>query len=193
MKIIARTSSRVFVGLPLCMSSSPGGACPAEHPTRSQRRLQRHQHRLCHRRHTRSDHAEPLPRCCSSVRRTLLGTAAVMLNFNRSIAAGLVTRVPQTVKRTQAYLEPIIRERYRCMEEYGENWADKPVRSPRKPSRAFPNGCRRTICFNGSWTRLSVRRSRHIISLFAFSPSVLPPFTHRQWCAATAPLYDFRF
>ena len=45
-----------------------------------------------------------------------------------SAAAFLFTKVPTTVRRTQAYLEPIIKERYRCMEEYGDNWADKPVR-----------------------------------------------------------------
>lgn len=35
--------------------------------------------------------------------------------------------MPASIKRAQDHLEPVINERYRCMEKYGDNWAEKPV------------------------------------------------------------------
>ena len=45
-----------------------------------------------------------------------------------SLAAHLVTTVPKLIRRNVTYLGPIIKERQEHMNEYGANWAEKPVR-----------------------------------------------------------------
>lgn len=45
------------------------------------------------------------------------------------IAGRLLTNVPRSIARGTRHLRPIIEERFRLMEEYGDNeWTDKPVR-----------------------------------------------------------------
>lgn len=39
----------------------------------------------------------------------------------------MITRVPKLVDTSERLLAPIIEERRKCLEMYGDEWADKPV------------------------------------------------------------------
>ncbi|CAL1702998.1 unnamed protein product [Somion occarium] len=55
---------------------------------------------------------------------------AMILNllptFVRPLAARIFTNVPSSIDRGMKHLEPIIRQRYQAMEEYGSDYPDKP-------------------------------------------------------------------
>ena len=40
-----------------------------------------------------------------------------------------MTRVPESMRRADKHLRPIIEERLRQFDEYGKDWSDKPVSS----------------------------------------------------------------
>ena len=65
----------------------------------------------------------------------------------------MITRVPKLVNKAERLLAPLIEERRKCMEMYGDDWADKPVRllsifafRLQLMTRA---SFRRMTCFNG--------------------------------------------
>ena len=39
----------------------------------------------------------------------------------------MITRVPKLIDTSERLLAPTIEERRKCMEMYGDDWADKPV------------------------------------------------------------------
>jgi hypothetical protein len=52
--------------------------------------------------------------------------AATYTNNARRIVGNILTKVPRQTQRARKHLDPIIEERYRMMEQYGNNWEDKP-------------------------------------------------------------------
>ncbi|KAI0033519.1 cytochrome P450 [Vararia minispora EC-137] len=47
-------------------------------------------------------------------------------DFMKPLVGHVLTKVPLQIRRALKHLEPLIKERYRLMEEHGENWEDKP-------------------------------------------------------------------
>ncbi|KAJ3480751.1 hypothetical protein NLI96_g8124 [Meripilus lineatus] len=92
MKVVSRTSNRVFVGLPTCQDPDY---------------------------------------CALNVQFAIdVVKGAIALNMFpkilRPLVKNFVTNVPATVARCVKHLEPVIKERYRQLEEHGESWEDKP-------------------------------------------------------------------
>ncbi|EPQ60474.1 cytochrome P450 [Gloeophyllum trabeum ATCC 11539] len=56
--------------------------------------------------------------------------SAILLNmfpkFLRPVVGNMLTLVPRTVRRVRKHLEPLIEERLAKMEEYGDEWTDRP-------------------------------------------------------------------
>lgn len=50
----------------------------------------------------------------------------IFLNFD-SFVAPFITNITHSIKRGMEYLAPIIEERRRLLDKYGDEWVDKPV------------------------------------------------------------------
>ncbi|KIP04651.1 hypothetical protein PHLGIDRAFT_109308 [Phlebiopsis gigantea 11061_1 CR5-6] len=92
MQVVARTSSRIFVGLPLCKDP---------------------------------EFLEMSINYTIDVVKTglLLNVAPDLL---KPALNSMITTVPRAVNKAERLLAPLIEERRKCMEMYGDDWADKP-------------------------------------------------------------------
>jgi hypothetical protein len=46
--------------------------------------------------------------------------------LSHRIAGNILTKVPRQIQRAGKHLDPIIKLRYRMMEQHGDHWEDKP-------------------------------------------------------------------
>ncbi|KAH7906708.1 cytochrome P450 [Hygrophoropsis aurantiaca] len=118
MKVICRTSNRLFVGLPLCMySSSP----PL--PLRFTAKF-----RLPPFRSSAGRNADWMDLNIEFTVDVLKGGIIINMfpEFLAPLVGKLFTNVPAGTRRAEKHLRPIIEERQRFIDEYGRDWADKP-------------------------------------------------------------------
>ena len=50
-----------------------------------------------------------------------------LTEFHLSIVSRILSNLPSQIRQEVEFIRPLVEERFKKMEEYGENWDDKPV------------------------------------------------------------------
>lgn len=140
MKIVCRTSNRLFVGLPLCMYFFF-----SLYKCLNQNILGRNpDYRALNEEFTISVFKggyiiNLFPNILKpSVHPNILTKKMLSLPLVR-LAGRLLTNVPASIKRAMAHLGPIIQDRLDKEEQYGPNWPGKPVSGQTPYPTGYPN------------------------------------------------------
>ena len=68
----------------------------------------------------------------------------------------MLSNIPSQIQKEIEFIRPMVQERFAKMEEYGEDWDDKPVCltiEPGVPLITLTWPVHRTICSCGSWLK----------------------------------------
>ncbi|KDQ49529.1 hypothetical protein JAAARDRAFT_165601 [Jaapia argillacea MUCL 33604] len=148
MQVVARTSNRVFVGLPLCRNK---------------------------------DYLE------LSIQFTIdVMKGAALINLFpaplKPLAGRIFTNLPNRINRGMAHLQPLIEERLKNMEEYGEDWPDKPndflmwcMEDAQGEERTIRNWTLRILALNFAAIHTSSMSFTHALFHLAANPQYIQP------------------
>ena len=59
--------------------------------------------------------------------RNPLDTYSLLIEAHFSIVSRMLSNLPSQIRREIEFIRPIVEDRFAKMEEYGEDWDDKPV------------------------------------------------------------------
>ncbi|KDQ57928.1 hypothetical protein JAAARDRAFT_34744 [Jaapia argillacea MUCL 33604] len=112
------------------------------------------------------------------------GAAIINLfpSFLKPLAGRLFTNVPASIERGMKHLQPLIEERLKCMEEYGEDWSDKPndmlmwfMEDAKGEERTIRNWTLRILTVNFAAIHTSSMSFTHALFHLAANPQYIQP------------------